>query len=158
MTISPRYQSYRSLESLCSINLAKAQGPDSILGWLLKENADLLVPPILDFLNSSFRLSWKKTDIVHVPKQRPIQDVHKHLRPISFTPILSEIAEDYVAYNFVMLAVLKKIDKKQYGTIPKSCTTHLSVSMFHNWYVSSDGNAATIRVVLFDFRKAFDNY
>ena len=28
--------------------------------------------------------------------------------------------------------------------------------MTHNWYVSSDGNAAAIRVVLFDFCKAFD--
>ena len=61
-------------------------------------------------------------------------------------------------------AVLKKIDKRQYGTIPKSCTTHALVSMIHNWHVSSDGNSAVIRVVLglvdlvrvVDFRKAFD--
>ena len=161
MKISPRYQSYRSLESLCWINLAKAQGPDSILGWLLKKNADLLAPPILDFLNTSFcegrlPLSWKKTGIVPVSKQRPIQDVNKDLRSISLKPIMSEIAEDYVVHNFVMQAVLKKIDKKQYGTIPKLCTTHVLVSMIHNWYVSSDGNAATIRVVLFEFRKAFN--
>ena len=55
-----------------------------------------------------------------------------------------------------MPAVLKKIDKKQYGTIPKSWTTDALVSMIHNWHVSSDGNTAAIRVVLFDFRKAFD--
>ena len=52
--------------------------------------------------------------------------------------------------------MLKKIDKKQYVTIPKSWTTHALVSMIHNWHVSSDGNTAAIRVVLFDFRKAFD--
>ena len=69
---------------------------------------------------------------------------------------MSETAEDYVVHNFVMSAVLKKIGKKQYVTIPKSCTTHALVSMIHNWYVSSDGNAATTTVVLFDFRKAFD--
>ena len=51
----------------------------------------------------------------------------------------------------------QKIDKRQYGTIPKSCTTHALVSMIHNWHVSSDGNSAVIRVVLFDFRKAFDH-
>ena len=28
--------------------------------------------------------------------------------------------------------------------------------MIHIWHVSSDGNAAPIRIVLFDFRKAFD--
>ena len=31
-------------KKLCSVNPAKAQGPDSIPGWLLKENADLLTP------------------------------------------------------------------------------------------------------------------
>ena len=69
---------------------------------------------------------------------------------------MSEIVEDYVVYNFVMPAMLRKIDKKQYVIIPKSCTTHALVSLIHNWYVSSDGNAATIRVVLFDFRIVFD--
>ena len=129
---------------LCSINPAKAQGPDGIPGWLLKENADLLAPSIMDIMNASLRegrlpLSWKEADIVPVPKQRPIQDINKHLRPISLTPILSKIAEDYIVHEFVIPAVLKKIDKRQYGTIPKSCTTHALVSMIHNWYVSSDG-------------------
>ena len=146
---------------LSSINPAKAQGPDGIAGWLLKENADLLAPSIMDIMNVSLRegrlpLSWKEADIVPVPKQRPIQDINKHLRPISLTPILSKIAEDYIVHEFVIPAVLKKIDKRQYGTIPKSCTTHALVSMIHNWYVSSDGNSAVIRVVLFDFCKAFD--
>ena len=88
----------------------------------LEENEELLAPPIMDIMNTSFRegrlpLSWKEADIVPVPKQRPIQDVNKHLRPISLTPILSKFAEVYVANDFVMPAVLKKIDKKQYGTI-----------------------------------------
>ena len=52
-------------------------------------------------------------------------------------------------------AVLEKIDKRQYGTISKSCTTHALVNMIHNWHVSSDWNSAVIIVVLFDFRKAF---
>ena len=112
-------------------------------------------------MNTSFRegrlpLAWKEADIVAVPKQRPIQDVNKHVRPISLTPVLSKIDEDYVVHDFVRFPVLKKIDKKQYGTIPKSCTTRALVSMIHNWHVSSHGNAAAIRVVLFDFRKAFD--
>jgi len=80
-------------------------------------NEKLLAPPIMDIMNTSFRegrlpLSWKEADIVPVPKQRPIQDVNKHLRPISLTPILSKFAEDYVVNDFVMPALLKKIDKK----------------------------------------------
>ena len=137
------------LRRLCSINPAKAQGPDGTHGWHLEENADFLAPLIVDIMNTSFRegrlpLSWKEVDIVSFPKQRHIQDVNKHLRPISITPILSKIAEDYVVHDFVMPAVLKKIDKKQYGTIPKLCTTNALVSMIHNWHVNSDGNAASI--------------
>ena len=156
------YQSSRSSRScLSAINPTKAQGPDSIPGWLLKENAGLLNAPLRDILNFSFcegRLPsfWKETDIVLVPKQRPISDVNQHLRPISLTAILTKIAEDYVVNVFVKPAAQKKIDGKQFGTIPKSCSTHALVSMTHNWYVSTDGNGATIRVVLFDFRKAFD--
>lgn len=33
------------------------KGPDSIPGLLLKENADLLTPPTMDILNTSFRES-----------------------------------------------------------------------------------------------------
>ena len=86
----------------------------------------------------------------------PIKDVNKHLRPISLTPSLSKIAEDYVVEEYVKPAVLKKIDPRQFGTIPNSCTTHALISMTHNWYAGTDGNGATARVVLFDFRKAFD--
>ena len=56
----------------------------------------------------------------------------KHLRPISLTPILSKIAEDYVVEEYVKPAVLKKIDPRQFGTIPNSCTTHALISMTHN--------------------------
>ena len=38
----------------------------------------------------------------------------------------------------------------------KSSTTHALISMLHSWLESTDGNGATTRAVLFDFRKAFD--
>ena len=91
-----------------------------------------------------------------VPKQRPVQDINKHLRPISLTPILSKIAEEYVVDTYVKPAALSKIDPQQFGTVPKSSTTLALISMFHSWAKSTDGNGSTMRVVLFDFRKAFD--
>ena len=48
-----------------------------------------------------------------------MQDINKHLRPISLTTILSKIAEEYVAESYVKPAVLQKIDPQQFGTIPK---------------------------------------
>ena len=94
--------------------------------------------------------------VVSGRERYPIKDVNKHLRPISLKPILSKIAEDYVVEEYVKPAVLKKIDPRQFGTIPDSCTTHALISMTHNWYAGTDGNGATARVVLLDFRKAFD--
>ena len=85
---------------LAVLDSRKASGPDGVPSWLLKENADLLTPMITDILNSSFaecRLppSWKSADIVPIPKQKPIKDVNKHLRPISLTPVLSKVAEKF---------------------------------------------------------------
>ena len=83
-------------------------------------------------------------------------DVNKHLRPISLTPVLSKVTEDYVVEDFVKPAVLEKVDRHQFGTIPVTCTTHTLVSMVHSWLCVTDGNATTVSTILLDFRKAFD--
>ena len=49
-----------------------------------------------------------------------------------------------------------KIDHNQYRTVPNSSTVYALISMLHNWYNDTDGNGSTVRVVLVDFRKAFD--
>ena len=148
-------------KKMIKLNRSKAHGPDGIPGWVLKENADLLAVPIADILNSSYREgrlppSGKEADVVPVPKHRPVQDINKHLRPISQTPILSKIAEEYVVDTNVKPAVLSKTDPQQFGKVPKSSTTHALISMIHSWAKSTDGNGSTTRVLLFDFRKAFD--
>jgi len=76
------------LQKLSALNTTKAQRPDGIPGWLLKDNADLLTEPITEILNISYfenclPSSWKEADVVPVPKQTPIKDVNKHIRPIS---------------------------------------------------------------------------
>ena len=40
--------------------------------------------------------------------------------------------------------------------MPKSSTAQTLISMVHAWFKYGDGNDATVRVLLFDFRKAFD--
>ena len=42
------------------LNRSKAHGPEGILGWVLKENADLLAAPIADILNSSHRIKLSR--------------------------------------------------------------------------------------------------
>ena len=143
-----------------SINPRKASGPDGIPAWLLKENADLLSDKS-DIINSSFaerRLppSWKSADTVPIPKQKPIKDVNKHLRPILLTSILSKVAEEFVVADYLRPSILKKIGDNQFGAIPKSSTTHALISMVHSWAKHTDGTGSTVKVVLFDYRKAFD--
>ena len=69
---------------------------------------------------------------------------------------MSKVAEDFVVESFVKPAVMKQIDSKQFGTIPQSSTTHALISMIHTWNKQTDGNGSVVRVVLFDFKKAFD--
>ena len=100
------------LKKLSALNPTKATGPDGIPGWLLKENADLLALPVTDILNCSFKearlpQSWKDANITPVPKQNPIHDINKHLRPISLTPVLSKVAEDFVVESFLKPVVLE---------------------------------------------------
>ena len=126
------------IKKLSALNTNKASGPDGIPSWVLKENADLLAAPVADILNSSFlerRLptSWKKADITALPKTSPVSDANKHLRPISLTPILSKVGEEFVVDGYVKPAVLAKIDRNQYGTVPNSSTAHALISMLHNW-------------------------
>ena len=51
---------------------------------------------------------------------------------------------------------LKKIGDNQCGAIPNSSTTQALISMVHSWTKYTDGAGSTVRVVLFDYRKAFD--
>ena len=51
--------------------------------------------------------------------------------------------------------MLATVDLKQFGPVPGSSTTETLVSMIHAWNSATDGNGATMRVVLFDFKKAF---
>ena len=146
-------------KELLSLIPTKARGSDGIPAWLLKENADLLADSVKDILNHSYsscRLpkSWKKADIVPIPKKKPITDVTKHLRPISLTSILSKIGEGFVVRDFVKPAVLKKIGKEQFGTVPKSSTTQTLISMLHSWNEGTDGSGSSLTV--YDFKKIFD--
>ncbi len=130
------FQEYQIFKSLSSLRPRKATGPDGIPGWVLRENADILARPISGIINQSYREthlpeSWKCANIAPIPKEKPVRIINKHLRPISLTPIISKIAERSLVDIFVKLAVIKKIDQNQFGTIPNSSTVHALISMLH---------------------------
>ena len=73
---------------------------------MLTENVDLLARS--DKLNFSYHEGWlhnywKEADVAPIPKQKPIQDVNKQLRPIVLAPDLSELAEDFVVVVVVVV-------------------------------------------------------
>ena len=80
----------------------------------------------------------------------------QRLAPFSLTPIISKVAEDYIVDEFVKPAVLRRVDPNQYGAIPRSSPVFALLSMIHKWNAATDGTGASVRVILFDFKKAFD--
>jgi hypothetical protein len=120
---SPSVTEYCVFEKFALLNPHKASDPDNVPAWLLKENADILTLVVTDILNSSYseaRLpnSWKQADITLIPKSTPVYDINKHLKPISLTPILSKLAEEFVVDRNVKPALLAKVDPRQFGTVP----------------------------------------
>ena len=103
-----------------------------------------------------FQARGRTSTFAPVSKEKPIRDVNKHLRLISLTPVLSKLAEDYVVEQYVKPAVLARVDANQVSTVPGSNTTIALISMLHLWLCDTDGNGATVRAILLDFRKAFD--
>lgn len=66
--------------------------------------------------------TWKTAAVVPIPKEQKVEDISKHLLPISLTPSMEE-AEDFVVSSHFGPAVLEVIDPDQLGAIPTSSTT-----------------------------------
>ena len=91
-----------------------------------------------------------------LPKRKPVEDLKKDLRPISLTACLSKVAEECVVSDYVKPAVLRVLDPNQYGVVPNSSTTQAQIHMIRRWAQATDGNGATVRATLYDYKKAFD--
>ena len=105
---------------LSRLNPAKAGGPDGIPNWILREYAEFVSFPISVILSASFKEQrlpsiWKLADVTPFPKQKPVKEIKKDLRPISLTPCISKLAEDFVVTEYVKPAVLCMLDPSQFG-------------------------------------------
>ena len=152
----------RIMKLQATLNPSKAYGSAEIPNWLLKDYAELLAFAVSKIINSSFKEQrlpkiWKFADVSPLPKVKPVEDLKKHLRPISLTPCLSKVAEECVVVDYVKsTVVLNVLDPSQYGAVPKSSTTQAFIHVLHHWTERCDGNGATFRVTLYDYKKAFD--
>ena len=87
---------------------------------------------------------------------KQFSDPKKELRPIFLPPALSEIAEDFVVFICIKPALETMADPNQFDNISGSSTVLALISMVHNWLQATDGYVASVGVLLFDYRKAFD--
>jgi hypothetical protein len=84
------------LTKLKNLNASKAPGPDGIPNWILKTYGEILASPISNLLNTSYQeeklpIVWKRANIAPIPKEKPVPEINKHLRPISLTSAVSKI-------------------------------------------------------------------
>jgi hypothetical protein len=144
-----------------SISSSNAAGPDEIPNWVLKDYAPLLALPVTSIFNASLQQAsvpgvWKKADVIPFPKNKVPSDITKDLRPISLTDTLSKTCERFVA-DWLMELIGEKIDKRQFGSLKDSSTTHALLSLLHHLLNETDVPKNAVRIFLLDFSKAFDH-
>ncbi len=79
----------------------------------------------------------------------------KDLHSISFTPVLSMELEWY-AREFTMDVIEDLINTHQYGCVKGSSTVLALVVLVDCWLAALESNRKVVRILLMDFRKAFD--
>ena len=137
----------------------KAQGPDNIQAWMLRDLAPFIAQPVTAIFNSSIRDGyippiWKSAHISPLPKKSPPKKIESDIRPISLTPLLAKELERFVA-KWIRQQTAHREDHLQFGNKQNVSTTHLLVNLLHNWAKALD-EGKSIEAVFIDFTKAFD--
>jgi hypothetical protein len=103
--------------------------------WLCRNPCSLCIGLIefVSYKQKRLPSCWKQANITPIPKEKPVKDISKQLRPISLTPVLSKLAEEFFVEKYIAPAVLSSIDPFQFGGIPRSSATKALISMVHAW-------------------------
>ncbi len=147
-------------KSLMKVNVGKAPGPDGIPNWLLRDYAGIVGAPLAAIWNNTMRkgllpTEWKSAEVIPLAKVTPPQSVENDARPVSLTPTAVKQQESFV-YRWLWDVVKDKINPNQYGCVKKSSTTMALVDLFNAWAKETDVLKTTVRVLMIDYRKAFD--
>ena len=147
-------------KKLSSLQPFKSPGPDDLPNWMFKLYAPFFAAPVASIFNESIRKAcvpsrWKKADIIPIRKTAKVEDIIRDLRPISLTSNLSKVCEHFIG-EWLIESIWDAIDKRQFGSVPKSSTSHALISLIHHLLSETDGTGKAVRVFLLDFSKAFD--
>ena len=97
---------------------------------------------------------WKDSNVVPIPKIHP-PTCEGDTRPISLTPCLSKILEDFVV-TWMVSDISDKLDPKQFGCLKGTSTTYCLLDIVHTWLSYFDSPGRHFRLCFLDFAKAFN--
>ena len=155
---------------LLSINTVKhhllnqkrsSAGPDNLPYWFWKCFATELAPIVTEIFNISLKTStvpqiWKSANLLPLPKESPLNSCSQ-LRPISLTDIIMRLFERCVYKTELAPAIRHKIGPDQFAYKEGHNSTMALIKCQHTWLKWLDKEAKYVRVLSFDFSKAFDN-
>ena len=155
----PILHSHVVCKKLLHVKANKAMGPDSIPPRIIKELAYELAEPVTKIFNTSLSTGevpflWKCSNITPIPKVKQPQ-YESDTRPISLTPILSKVLEDFVV-SWMIEDVGEYIDTRQFGSLKGSSTTYCLLDLIHSWLSELENSGCYLRACFLDFSKAFD--
>ena len=94
-------------KQMLKTNSRKAKGPDAIPNWIIKDLAGIIANKELCPLSGS-QLMWYPCQ-----KKSPPKAMEQDLRPVSLTPVLAKLLEDYPV-KWMWQILHGKIDKSQF--------------------------------------------
>ena len=132
-----------------------ATGPDFLPHWFWSDYATEMTPVIIHTFDLSLREQavpgiWKIPNVRPIPKKSLVNSVDL-LRPISVTAIIMHLFERFVFAN-----ELKFIMQDQFA-YRQGCSSRV-VLLYnqHFWIECLDEQSDFVRIMSFDFSKAFD--
>ena len=150
-----------SVQVILSQQKRTASGPDGLPYWLWRDFSPLLAPVVTMVFNLSLKqqtvpMIWKRANITPIAKESPLTCCSQ-LRPISLTNIIMRIFEKLVIKQ-EMSKALKPVIKSDQFAYKEGCSTIMAlIKCQHHWLKWLDGNNDFVRVLSFDFSKAFDS-
>ena len=146
---------------LKGLDKTKAEGPDEISNWVLKECAEELCTPLLLIFQNSLRQgklpkSWKLANVTPLYKSGDKQNPLNY-RPVSLTSVVCKLLERIIRKQWVeMLEKHKMISNKQFGFREgRSCVTNL-LCFYDRVSEILQERDGWVDCVYLDFKKAFD--
>jgi len=148
------------IDTLKSLKLGKAAGPDMINNRILKELSQQLAHPLSHLFNKSIETGkvlsqWKLANVCAIFKKND-PTIASNYRPISLLSTISKVLERIIHKHVLNFFISNNcITPLQSGFIKNDSTTNQLVSIYHTFCQALD-EGKEVRAIFCDISKAFD--